>query len=113
MKKLAILLAVSTLALGGCSWSWPWNWGSSSPSASGSASKESVAAIIAEAEVIWKKGGVTTEWRDTEKMIKDAKADLEKGELDKAMKTAKEAKFQAELGVQQIADQQNVKPWLF
>lgn len=113
MKKLAILLTVSTLALGGCSWSWPWNWGSSSSTSSGSATKESVTAAITEAEAAQKKAGTSAEWRDVGKMIKDAKAALEKGELDHAMKQVKEAKAHIELGSAQMANQKSVKPWLF
>ncbi len=114
MKKLAILLAVSTLALGGCSW-LPWS--SSTPSAAsagGAATKDSVAAAIAAAETALKKadaqgGG----WRDTEKFIKEAKTALEKGELDNAMKLAKTAAEEAKLGEQQAMESKGVKPWLF
>lgn len=112
MKKLAILLTVSTLALGGCSWSWPWNWGSSS-SAGGAATKESVTAAIADAEAAQKKVGTNAEWRDVGLMIKNAKAALEKGELDNAMKQVKEAKAHIDLGAAQMANQKGVKPWLF
>lgn len=116
MKKLAILLAVSTLALGGCSWTWPWSsTGSAAGSSSGGAvTKDSVAAAIAAAETALKKaesqgGG----WRDTDKLIKDAKAALEKGELDTAMKLAKTAEEEGKLGEQQAMENKNSKPWLF
>jgi len=114
MKKLAILLAVSTLALGGCSW-LPWS--SSTPSAAsagGAVTKDSVAATIAAAEAAQKKANALGgEWRDTEKLIKEAKAALEKGELDSAMKLAKTAEDEAKLGELQASENKNVKPWLF
>jgi len=112
MKKLAILLAVSTLALGGCSW-MPWS--SSTPSTGGgAASKDSVAATIAAAEAAQKKANAQGgEWRDTEKLIKEAKTALEKGELDNAAKLAKTAEEEAKLGEQQAMENKAAKPWLF
>ncbi len=115
MKKLAILFAVSTLALGGCSWSWPW---SSSAPASGSAdsapTKDSVNAAIAAAEAAVKKAdAVGGGWRDTEKLVKEAKVAAEKGELDNAAKLAKIALEEAKLGEQQAMDSRGAKPWLF
>lgn len=115
MKKLAILVAVSTLALGGCSWSMPWSSSKSSAAETGgTATKDSVAAAIASAEAAMKKadaqgGG----WRDTEKLVKEAKAALEKGELDNAAKLAKTAQEEAKLGEQQAMDNKAAKPWLF
>ena len=116
MKKLAVLLAVSTLALGGCSWSWPWSSSSASASASvdGAVTKDSVAATIAAAEAAMKKAdAVGGGWRDTEKLVKEAKAALDKGELDNAAKLAKAAQEEAKLGEQQAMDNKGAKPWLF
>ena len=117
MKKIAILLAVSTLALGGCTTTWPWTAakpGAATASASGDTSKDGAAAAIAAAEAAMKKadaqgGG----WRDTEKLIKDAKTALEKGEFDAAMKLAKTAQKEAALGEQQAMENRGAKPWLF
>ena len=114
MKKLAILLAVSTLALGGCSWTWPWSAPASSAAGGGASDKDGVAAAIAAAEAALKKAdAVGGGWRDTEKLIKEAKAALEKGELDSAMKLAKTAAEEGKLGEQQAMENKGVKPWLF
>jgi hypothetical protein len=110
MKKWAVLFAM-TLATSGCSW-----FSSSSPSgdAGGAVTKESVAAAIAAAEAASKKANAAGgDWRDMEKMQKDAKAALEKGELEKAMKLAKESEAQSKLAEQQAMDNKNAKPWLF
>lgn len=113
MKKLAILLAVSTLMLGGCAW-----FGASSESSTvglnAAVTKDSVEAAIASAEAAMKKtDSLGSGWRDTEKMIKEAKAALEKGELSSALKLAKTAQEEAKLGEQQAMDNKGAKPWLF
>lgn len=115
MKKLALLLTVSTLVLGGCSWSWPWSSSASSAgSAGGAVNKDSAAAAITSAETALKKAdAVGGSWRDTEKLIKEAKTALEKGELDNATKLAKTAEEEAKLGEQQAMENKGAKPWLF
>ena len=119
MKKLAIVLAVSTLALGGCTTTWPWTAakpGAATASASGGAatSKDGAAAAIAAAEAAMKKAdSVGGGWRDTDKLIKDAKTALEKGEVDAAIKLAKTAQEEAKLSEQQAMENRGAKPWLF
>lgn len=116
MKKLALLLTVSTLALGGCSWSWPWSSSASSASSAGGGAitKDSAAAAITSAETALKKAdAVGGSWRDTDKLIKEAKTALEKGELDNATKLAKTAEEEAKLGEQQAMENKGAKPWLF
>ncbi len=116
MKKLALLFAVSTLALGACSWTWPWSDTSAAASsaAGGAVTKDSVAATIAAAEMAMKKADTAGGgWRDTEKLVKEAKAALEKGELDAAMKLAKSAEEEGKLGEQQAMESKSAKPWLF
>lgn len=111
MKKWAVVFA-STLMISGCSWFS--GWFGSDDAASGGVTKESVTAAIAAAEAAVKKADNTGfDWRDNEKMIKDAKAAVEKGELDKAMQMAKEAEAQAKIAEQQAMDNKNAKPWLF
>jgi hypothetical protein len=108
MKNSAVLIALMTLALGACS-STP-----TTPESDGAVTKESVSVAIKAAEDAYKRAeAVDGEWRDTEKLIKDAKTALEKGELDKAMSAAKEAEMQGKLAEQQAKDQKNAKPWLF
>lgn len=80
----------------------------------GGASKESVNALIKEATDENKKaasmGGL---WRDANKMIKKAKAALEKGDTKKATKLAKKAKEQGKMGQTQAKAEKNAGPWLF
>ncbi len=64
-------------------------------------------------EAITKADSVGGEWRDTQKIIKQAKAEAEKGQTEQAMKLARKALKQAQLGYQQSISQQNAKPWLF
>ncbi len=111
MKKWAILFA-ATLSVSGCSWFS--GWFGSEGGGSGGVSKDSVSAAIAAAEAASKKAdSMGGDWRDSEKMIKDAKAALAKGELDKAMEMAKEAEAQSNVAAQQATEQKNAKPWLF
>ena len=57
---------------------------------------------ISAAEAARKKAAsVGGEWRDTGKLIKKAKAAAEKGDSEKAVKLATEARKQGELGYQQ------------
>lgn len=108
MKKWAILFA-TTLATSGCSWFMSTGGGDSA-----GLTKESVEAAIAASVAASKKADAAgNDWRDMEKMQKDAKAALEKGELDKAMKLAKEAEEQSNLAEQQATQEKNAKPWLF
>ena len=46
------------------------------------------------------------EWRDTKKMLRQAKKLAEKGEYEKAVRLANKAKRQGDLGVQQAEEQE-------
>ena len=48
-----------------------------------------------------KAAAVKSEWRDTRKMLKQAKAAAKKGDFDKAVALANAAKFQGERGAEQ------------
>lgn len=112
MKKLALLI-VTLFALGGCSlFSIGSGGGSSSGSAGGSGE---VKAAIEEAEAAIKKAdSVGGKWRDSDsKFLKHAKAAAEKGDNAEALKMAKKAKFEGEMGYQQAMEQKDIKPWLF
>jgi hypothetical protein len=66
--------------------------------------------MIEKAEAAQKKAGsVGGEWRDTAKMIKQAKAKLAKGDAVAAMRFAAQAHKQAALGYQQATSQQQLK----
>jgi len=112
MKKLAILvITLFTLSLSGCS----WFEGGDSMSKSGAASASDVDSAIKDAEsAIKKAASVDGLWRDTQKKIlKKAKAAAAKGDNAAAMKLAKEAEFEAEMGYKQAEKEKDAKPWLF
>jgi len=50
------------------------------------------------------------EWRDIKKFLKKAGAAVKSGDYAKATKLAKKAQFQAEMGMQQAAEQKNAGP---
>lgn len=111
MKKLAFLL-VTLFALGGCGL---FSTGGGSGGSSSAAGSDEVKAAIADAEAAIKKSAsVGGEWRDAaSKVLKHAKAAAEKGDNAEALKMAKKAKFEGEMGYQQAIEQKNAKPWLF
>jgi len=109
MKKLAIVVA-TLFVLVGC--------GSTKDkgdeAAAGAASPEVEAAINEAEAAIKKASSVDGEWRDSKgKILKKAKAAAAKGDDKTALKLAKEAKFQGEMGYQQAKEQENAGPWLF
>jgi len=110
MKKTAIL-AVFLLASTSTACSY---FTEEEGSSSMGASKEAVNALIKEATDENKKaasmGGL---WRDANKMIKKAKASLEKGDTKKATSLAKTAIEQGKLGQMQATQEKNAGPWLF
>ena len=110
MKKLALAIACTTLfALSACS-----TTGSNDKGKGGDGNAE-VAAVVKEAAAAIKKAkSAGGEWRDSsKKFVKQAKAAASKGEFEKAMKLAKRAKFEGEMGYQQAMGQKEAKPWLF
>jgi len=112
MRKLA-LVCITAFALNGCSLFM--SNGGGMDGGGDSASDSDVKAMIKAAEAaIEKSASVDGEWRDAHsKYIKKAKAALAKGDLKTAMKDAKTAKFQGEMGYKQAVEQQTAKPWLF
>ena len=62
---------------------------------------------------IKKAASVDGKWRDTQKILKKAKATAAKGDTADAMKLAKKAKFEGDMGYQQAMDEKDAKPWLF
>ncbi len=67
-------------------------------------------AIEAAQAAAHKADAVGSEWRDTGEMIKKARQAAAQGDQAKAMKLAKEAEKQGELGYQQYLDQKNAGP---
>ena len=73
------------------------------------ASAKKVHKLIAAAEAARKEAAsVGGEWRDTGKMIKKAKAKLEKGDYIAAAKLANDAAKQGHLGYQQAVSQKEI-----
>ena len=112
MKKLAIVVA-TLFILSGCSL-FGGGEGGGGDSMKSSGSPE-VAAAIKDAEAAIKKSkSVGGEWRDAAgKLRKKAKAAAAKGDDKKALKLAKKAKFQGDMGYQQAKEQEKAGPWLF
>ena len=106
MKKIAIL-SVLLLATTACS---TMDEGGHSMANTNEAATSLIKEASAENKKAAKVGGL---WRDANKMIKKAKAALEKGDIKKAMKLAKAAKKQGKLGQVQASDQKSAGPWLF
>ncbi|MES9844443.1 MAG: hypothetical protein ABW131_07320 [Candidatus Sedimenticola sp. 6PFRAG5] len=69
-----------------------------------------ISKVIAAADAARKKAAsVEGEWRDTGKFIKQAKKALESGDYDKAMKLARKARAEGELGYAQAVAQTELK----
>ena len=111
MKKLAIVVA-TLFILVGCSTFQDQSSGEKA--ASGSMSPEVEAAIKEAEAAIKKSASAGSEWRDAKsKLLKKAKAAAAKGDNKTALKLAKKAKFQGEMGYQQAKEQEKAGPWLF
>jgi len=108
MKKLAITIVVAAMfVVNGCSLFGSGGGG-------GSNNPEVNAAISAAEAAVKKADSIDGLWRDTSsKFLKDAQAAAAKGDDAKALKLAKKAKFQAEMGYQQAKSQEKAGPWLF
>jgi hypothetical protein len=87
--------------------------GSTACATSGPSKYEAETAIDQAVAATKKAGSVDGEWRDTGKIIKKAKAAMEKGDMEKAIKLANTAKFQGETGYAQAVAQKDVKPPAF
>ena len=95
-RSLAAALAAAALVVGACGWSphvWP------SDAAAFKAAYEAGAAARKAA----RKAGF--EWRDTKKMLRQAKKLAKKGEYARALELANRARRQAELGLVQAEEQ--------
>lgn len=111
MKKLAVIgIAIVALTLSGCS----WNWFGGSDDAESAISAEVAATIKAAKAAIKKADSIGGSWRDTKKKhLKKAETAQAKGEYEDALKFAKKAKFEGEMGYKQAQEQAKAGPWLF
>ena len=97
-RFLVVAVAAATLVAG--AWGWaPYAWASDEATFK-AAYKEATAARKAA-----RKAGF--EWRDTRKMLQQARKLGKKGEYAKAVKLANRAKRQAELGLIQAREQES------
>ena len=72
--------------------------------------EKEIKTMIGQADASRKKAAsVSGEWRDTGKFIKKAKAALKDGKYEKAIKLAKKAKREGDLGYQQMVNQKEFK----
>ena len=103
-----VLLGVLVFALSGCA-----SMGGGETAMSGDAAAATAAIDAAEA-AIKKSASVDGEWRDADHVIlKHAKDLASKGDYAGAIKQAKMAQFQGDMGYQQAMEQKDAKPWLF
>jgi hypothetical protein len=109
MKKLLIpaLLASSLILLGGCASTQTSEPQAAKPNAEMMAFEKSYDATAA---ALKKADSVGGSWRDTSKMMKQAKAAAEAGDFAKAQKLIDGAMFQAEMGYTQAMAEQNAGP---
>ena len=113
MKKLAMVVA-TLFILSGCSLFSDGSMEGGKEGAAGSASPEVATAIKEAEDAIKKAKSAGGEWRDSAgKFLKNAKAAAAKGDDKTALKLAKKAKFEGEMGYQQAKEQEKAGPWLF
>lgn len=99
MKALAYWL--SAILLAGCA---------AGETATKNGENDPQAAIEAAIQAQKKAASVGYEWRDTQKLIDEAKDAAKKGENDKAVKLADKARKQGEMAYQQSEAQKNAGP---
>lgn len=96
MKTVTIIILAITFAMG-------------SSMAIAADQKGAESAIAAAEKSRAKAASVDGEWRDTGKMIKQAKAAMKEGKFDKAIKLANFAERQGKYGYEQAASQKTLK----
>ena len=102
MKKLAVLFAI--LLATGCA-------STGGGMSEGGGDYDS---MVAEANAAIKKAkSAGGEWRDSGKFLKKAEEAKKAGDMAKAMKLVKKAKFEGEMGFEQAQAQKKAGPWLF
>ena len=97
MKKFVPFFIAATLVLSACS------------APQKNTDKDAAAAITAAEKTNKKAKKAEFEWRDTGKIIKQAKAAAKEGEFDKAVKLANKAKKQAMMALEQAKAAKKVR----
>ena len=95
MKKIMILAAAAVLTISACA---------SGPTHT---KNDATGAISAAEHETARVSKVHYEWRDTGKLIKEAKEALKKGDFDTAVKLANKAKEQSTMALAQYEEQKN------
>jgi hypothetical protein len=96
MKKLLLIVATSLLL--------------SSGMVNAASKADAEAAINAAKASLDKADAAGFEWRDSRKLLKKAESITKKGEYDKAVKLANQAKQQGDAAIKQAASQKNAGP---
>ena len=98
MKKIVIMAMTAALTLAACA---------TGPSMTEQQANNAISAAKSELN---KAKNIDYAWRDTGKMIKAAEKAAKKGEYDKAVDLANEAKMQSEIAQKQYSENLNAEP---
>ena len=96
-RRFAVSVAAAVLAVGA------WGWAPHSRASDEETFKAAYVAAVAVRKAVAKAG---YEWRDTKKMLRQARKLAKKGEFEKAVELSNRAKRQAELGLIQAEEQE-------
>jgi len=110
MKKFIPFAIAAALALGGCAAGG--GSGSGAAMSGGHTAQDATAAIKAAENELMMAKAKHNEWRDTGKIIKEAKAAEKAGKFDEAVKLADKATRQSQNALAQYEAQKNAGPQL-
>lgn len=108
MKKLIPFAIAGAFVLGACA----SGGGGGSAGSSAVNDKDAASAILAAEHEQTRAKAKGYEWRDTEKLIKEAQKAAKEGEFDKAVKLANQAKQQSTNAIAQAEEQKDAGPRL-
>ena len=97
-RRFAVSMAAAVLAVGA------WGWAPHGRASDEATFKAAYTAAAAARKAVGKAG---YEWRDTKKMLRQARKLAKKGEYEKAVELSNRAKRQAELGLIQAEEQES------
>ena len=97
-RRFAVLVAAAALAAGA------WGWAPHSRASDEATFKDAYEAANAARKAVRKAG---YEWRDTRKMLRQARKLAKKGEFAKAVELANRARRESELGLIQAEEQES------
>ena len=97
-RRFAVSVAAAALAVGA------WSWAPQAPASDEAAFKAAYATAAAARKAVRKAG---YEWRDTKKMLRQARKLAKKGEYEKAIELANRAARHSGLGLIQAEEQES------